>query len=640
MSDQTALTQDQLERLAELTSLVEAYERGSATAEYSPDGKLLRANRQFADLVGHAADGIVGQEHRAFVSSDVAASAEYTGLWEQLRTGSNPTGEFRLVWQDVHQDLWIRSTFLPVRNATDQVVKVVEYALDVTPGKRATADAQGKIQAINRSQAVIEFDLEGHILDANDNFLALVGYSRSEVVGQHHRMFVTPEDAKSAAYQEFWRHLGAGEFVSGEFHRLGKDGREVWLQAVYNPILGIDGKPWKVVKFAVDVTAAKLANAEFEGKVAAINRSQAVIEFDLDGHILDVNDNFLNAVGYTRDDVVGRHHRMFVAPETAQSHEYADFWRSLAEGEFVSGEFHRYGKDNRDVWLQATYNPIFGLNGKPWKVVKFASDITLAKARNADFEGKITAIRRSQAVIEFDLEGVVLDANDAFLELMGYTLEEVRGQHHRLFVAPNETGTPEYAAFWDKLARGDFHSAEYRRIAKDGREVWIRATYNPILDADGRPVKVVKFAHDVTAEKLRNADFESRVAAIDRSQAVVEFSLDGRILTANENFLRTMGYSLTEIVGQHHRMFCTGDYATSDEYLEFWARLRSGEFRSGRFHRVGKGGRDVWIQSSYNPILDLSGHPVRVIKYAYDITDQVRLEQQLNAQVAAMSGTT
>ncbi|MCE0538157.1 PAS domain-containing protein [Kineosporia rhizophila] len=640
MSDQTALTQDQLERLAELTSLVEAYERGSATAEYSPDGKLLRANQQFADLVGHAADGIVGQEHRAFVSSDVAASAEYTGLWEQLRTGSNPTGEFRLVWQDVHQDLWIRSTFLPVRNATDQVVKVVEYALDVTPGKRATADAQGKIQAINRSQAVIEFDLEGHILDANDNFLALVGYSRSEVVGQHHRMFVTPEDAKSAAYQEFWRHLGAGEFVSGEFHRLGKDGREVWLQAVYNPILGIDGKPWKVVKFAVDVTAAKLANAEFEGKVAAINRSQAVIEFDLDGHILDVNDNFLNAVGYTRDDVVGRHHRMFVAPETAQSHEYADFWRSLAEGEFVSGEFHRYGKDNRDVWLQATYNPIFGLNGKPWKVVKFASDITLAKARNADFEGKITAIRRSQAVIEFDLEGVVLDANDAFLELMGYTLEEVRGQHHRLFVAPNETGTPEYAAFWDKLARGDFHSAEYRRIAKDGREVWIRATYNPILDADGRPVKVVKFAHDVTAEKLRNADFESRVAAIDRSQAVVEFSLDGRILTANENFLRTMGYSLTEIVGQHHRMFCTGDYATSDEYLEFWARLRSGEFRSGRFHRVGKGGRDVWIQSSYNPILDLSGHPVRVIKYAYDITDQVRLEQQLNAQVAAMSGTT
>ncbi len=207
---------------------------------------------------------------------------------------------------------------------------------------------------------MIEFDLEGHILDANDNFLALVGYSRSEVVGQHHRMFVTPEDAKSAAYQEFWRHLGAGEFVSGEFHRLGKDGREVWLQAVYNPILGIDGKPWKVVKFAVDVTAAKLANAEFEGKVAAINRSQAVIEFDLDGHILDVNDNFLNAVGYTRDDVVGRHHRMFVAPETAQSHEYADFWRSLAEGEFVSGEFHRYGKDNRDVWLQATYNPIFG----------------------------------------------------------------------------------------------------------------------------------------------------------------------------------------------------------------------------------------------------------------------------------------
>ncbi|GAA1643766.1 PAS domain-containing protein [Actinoplanes couchii] len=628
MSDQTAttgITTDEL--LAELRSQVEAYEQGSATAEYSPDGRLVRANDAYATLVGADPAGIVGTEHRSFVAPETAGSAEYTTLWEQLRSGSD-TAEFRLLWQI--RDRWIRSSWVPVKNSAGQIVKVIEQALDVTEGKRAAADAAGKIQAISRSQAVIEFDLDGNILDANDNFLNTVGYTRDQVVGRHHRMFVTEEDAQSSAYQKFWQRLGAGEFVAGEFRRIGQSGLEVWLQAVYNPILGVDGKPWKVVKFAVDVTAAKLANAEFEGKVAAINRSQAVIEFDLDGFVLSANANFLAAVGYRADEVIGKHHRMFVSKEQANSAEYAEFWQHLRNGEFVSGEFHRYGRGGKDIWLQATYNPIFGLDGKPWKVVKFASDVTEAKTRNADFEGKVRAIRRSQAVIEFDLQGIVLDANDSFLDLMGYRLDEIQGKHHRMFVAPEEAALPEYQAFWEKLGRGDFHSAEYRRITKDGREVFIRATYNPIMDADGKPVKVVKFANDTTAEKLRNVEYAGRLDAIDRSQAVIEFDLDGRILTANQNFLDTVGYTLEEIVGRHHSMFCTEEYAASEEYRNFWARLRNGEFRSGRFHRHGKNGRDVWIQSSYNPILDLSGRPVKVIKYAYDVTEQVRLEQKLS----------
>ncbi len=635
MSDQTALTGDERELLAELKSQVEAYGRGQAVAEFSPDGTVLSANQLYADLVGHDPAQITGLKHRDFVSPELAQTAEYAALWSELRGGGSLTGEFRLVWQDRH-DLWIRSTYVPVKNTASQVVKVIEYALDVTPGKRAAADAHGKIEAISRSQAVIEFTLDGEILAANDNFLELTGYDRKDVVGQHHRMFVTPEDARSAAYQKFWERLGAGEFVSGEFHRIGAGGREVWLQAVYNPILGIDGKPWKVVKFAVDVTAAKLANAEFEGRVAALDRSEAVIEFDLDGTVLEVNDNFLAAVGYERDEVIGRHHRMFVSGTTAESPEYAQFWRRLRNGEFVSGEFHRFGKDGRDVWLQATYNPILDLNGKPWKVVKVASDVTEAKIRNADFEGKITAIRRSQAVIEFDLEGIVLDANESFLELMGYRLEEVVGRHHRMFVDVAEAGRPEYQAFWKKLGSGEFHSGEYKRIGQGGREVWIRATYNPILDAEGKPVKVVKFANDVTAEKRRNAEYASRVSAIDRSQAVIEFDLEGRILAANENFLRTVGYTLPEVIGRHHRMFVTPEYAASEEYREFWRQLLRGEFVSGRFHRIGKDGRDVWIQSSYNPILDQAGRPVKVIKYAYDVTEQVELERRLTGE--ALSG--
>ena len=279
-------------------------------------GRLLRANDAFAELVGVDPAAIAGTDHRSLVSPEVTGSAEYTELWEQLRAGSNLTGEFRLLWQG-DRDRWIRSSWVPVKNRAGAVVKVIEHALDVTAGKRAAADAAGKIQAISRSQAVIEFDLDGHVLDANDNFLDLVGYSRDEVVGRHHRMFVSDADANSPAYQDFWRRLGAGEFISGEFHRYGNQGRDVWLQATYNPILGIDGKPWKVVKFAVDVTEAKARNADFEGKVTAIRRSQAVIEFDLEGIVLEANDMFLDLMGYRLDEIRGRHHRIFVDADEA-----------------------------------------------------------------------------------------------------------------------------------------------------------------------------------------------------------------------------------------------------------------------------------------------------------------------------------
>nr|WP_269809735.1 PAS domain-containing methyl-accepting chemotaxis protein [Kineosporia rhizophila] len=600
------------------------------------DGTVLAVNEAYATLMGYSVGELIGRSHTDLVPPDVAESEAYTSLWADLRAGDSSSGEFRRVWQG-RRDLWIRSTWTPVRNVAGKVIKVIEYALDITDAKRAAADAQGKIAAIDRSQAVIEFDLGGIILEANENFLQTVGYSRGEVVGQHHRMFVPPDEARSAAYRQFWQRLGAGEFVAGEFHRVGKGGRDIWLQAVYNPILDIDGHPWKVVKYATDVTEAKRRNADFEGKVAAIDRSQAVIEFDLNGVIQTANENFLTTMGYDREEVIGKHHRMFVPPLEAASEEYQTFWRRLREGEFISGEFHRVARGGRDVWLQAIYNPVLDLDGKPWKVVKFAVDVTAEKTRNADFEGKINAILRSQAVIEFDLEGNVLDANDAFLDLLGYRLEEVRGRHHRLFVRPEEAASTEYQLFWSKLARGEFDSGEYLRVGKDGREVWIRATYNPILNAEGRPFKVVKYATDVTADKLRNAEYAGRVQALDRAQAVIEFDLEGRILDANDNFLKTVGYTLREIVGQHHSIFCTPDYVTSEEYRDFWLRLQRGEFRSGQFHRVGKYGRDVWIQASYNPILDLSGRPVKVIKYASDITQQVQLEQRLKAKTEAMS---
>ena len=241
----------------------------------------------------------------------------------------------------------------------------------------------------------------------------------------------------------------------------------------------------------------------------------------------------------------------------------------------------------------------------------------------ADAVAQMTSIRKSQAVIELGLDGAILTANDNFLKVVGYELAEIQGRHHRLFVDENQWSTAEYIAFWERLNRGECISAEYRRRGKHGREIWLQAWYTPIFDARGKPYKVVKYATDVTLAKQIAADHAGQLTAIRRVLAVIEFGLDGTILDANDGFLRSLGYELPEIQGRHHSMFVDDQTRNSHDYREFWPRLARGEFLQAEFKRIAKGGREVWIQASYNPIFDASGKPFKVVKYATDITRQV-----------------
>jgi len=362
--------------------------------------------------------------------------------------------------------------------------------------------------------------------------------------------------------------------------------------------------------------------AILEAMLSAIGKSQAVIEFEMDGTIITANENFLGAMGYTLDEIQGQHHRMFAEPEFAASAAYSQFWESLGRGEYQAGEFKRLGKGGKEIWIQASYNPILDQDGKPFMVVKFATDITEQKLQNANFEGQVEAISKSQAVIEFEVDGTIITANENFLGAMGYSLQEVQGQHHKMFAEPEYAASPAYQQFWQALGRGEYQAGEFKRLGKGGKEIWIQASYNPILDPSGRPFKVVKYATDITEQKLRNADFEGQVEAISKSQAVIEFEMDGTIISANENFLGAMGYSLQEVQGQHHRMFAEPEFAASPEYRQFWEALGRGEYQADEFKRLGKGGKVVWIQASYNPILDPNGNPFKVVKYAIDVTEQ------------------
>nr|WP_172690472.1 PAS domain-containing methyl-accepting chemotaxis protein [Agrobacterium deltaense]ASK48573.1 chemotaxis protein [Agrobacterium deltaense] len=248
--------------------------------------------------------------------------------------------------------------------------------------------------------------------------------------------------------------------------------------------------------------------------------------------------------------------------------------------------------------------------------------------RGANACAVLAALSKSQAMIEFDLTGRILTANDNFCRALGYELSEIIGKHHSMFVEPDFVKSADYKAFWAKLAAGQFDQRQYKRIGKGGREVWIEASYNPVFRR-GKPVKVVKIATDITARKLKAAEDAGKIEALSRAQAIIEFTPNGEVLTANENFLAALGYSLSEIQGKHHSMFCEPAYTASPDYRHFWERLAGGDLVADEFMRLGKGGRKVFIQASYNPIFDLNGKVFKVVKFATDVTGRVENVEKL-----------
>ncbi|CCG09082.1 Methyl-accepting chemotaxis protein, putative [Pararhodospirillum photometricum DSM 122] len=255
----------------------------------------------------------------------------------------------------------------------------------------------------------------------------------------------------------------------------------------------------------------------------------------------------------------------------------------------------------------------------------------VGKAREA--QAVLAALDKTFACIEFSADGVILEANPAFLRLFGYALSELVGKPYGIFLPSGERDGAESRALWEALRRGDPQHAQVRRLGKDGREHWVEASYSPVVSDRGEILKIIEYANDITASRQTFSELRGKVMAIEKSQAVIEFDLHGTILTANDIFLKAMGYTLDEIKGRSHSLFVEPAFRDSREYQQFWDALRRGEFKAGRYRRLGKGGREVWIEGAYNPVFDLAGHPIKVVKFAADVTAQVRLLADLKTLI-------
>ncbi|BDX04760.1 methyl-accepting chemotaxis protein [Planctobacterium marinum] len=391
--------------------------------------------------------------------------------------------------------------------------------------------------------------------------------------------------------------------------------------------------------------SSRLSNGLFDSKTAeaiteALNRSQAVIEFTPDGKIVKANDNFLQAMGYQLSEIRNKHHSIFVEQEERNSQAYKSFWSELARGDFKQAEFKRIKKNGDIIWLQATYNPITDKNGKVEKVVKFASDITQQKLKSIDEEGKIAAISKSQAVIEFDPNGNILYANDNFLGAMGYRADEILGKHHAIFVDPREANGLAYKQFWEKLRQGQFQSARYRRLGKGNREVWIEATYNPIVDPKGEVLKIVKFATDITERVQKERQFETlSLVANETDNSVIITDANGLIEYVNPGFRQLTGYTDEEVLGRKPGDLLQGTHTDQETVKRIRKNLENRTPFYEEILNYNKKGDSYWISLAINPVFNSKGEVDKFVSIQSNIDSTKRrgLENDIRLHAIARS---
>jgi methyl-accepting chemotaxis protein len=496
--------------------------------------------------------------------------------------------------------------------------------------RAAMREQQASIDAITKVHGLLEVGVDGRVLNANEKFLAYFSLTADQVCG--HPFVALSQNNERGDGKQPWERIGRGQTGTTVLRHVTRDNRIINLRILFTPIFDEDDKLTKYLGLAIDDTeTARQVETAVHDRQGLANVSVAVMMIDRDFKVTGVN-------------------RATQELLTRRAPDFRKFWPNFDPSAIIGtciDTFHRDPSHQRRMLSDPSKLPFrtditvgdlkFALNvsarydadGKYDGNILEWMDVTETRTQ----QGQLAAIDRVQAVIEFTLDGRVVSANQNFLATLGYTLDEIRGQHHSMFVDPVYRTSPEYRMFWDKLGRGEYDSGQYKRIANGGKEVWIQASYNPILDQNGKPFKVVKYATDITEQKLANANYEGQLVAISKAQAVIEFTLDGKILTANENFLNTLGYALSEIQGRHHSMFVEPTYTSSPEYRAFWDKLGRGELDAGQYKRISKGGQEIWIQASYNPILDLNGKPFKVVKFATDVSDQVRAAEALRVAV-------
>ena len=490
--------------------------------EYNADGHVVGANAPMAQLLEIDATEVVGKKMMRFLDNEFGMSAGFTEVWDAVRAGE--VRNFDMYHTNSRNlGFWTRSTLIPRMGEDGTVETITEIACEITEIHEDLANLRERFEVMDKNFVLAEFALSGQLEKANQGYKAIVGTSDDDELKKiKHQDTVPKEFGDSPRYKRFWDKMARGETVVGQFQRhspLNADD-DSWVHGVYAPLLDPGtGVTERIFFCGTDISMQKSQHLEAESQQEAARNSMAVIEFTAQGEVVEANEVFAQVMGFKPTELVGRQHKSFVDPDYAESEEYRIFWDRLRDGKINTAEVQRYGEGGREVWLQASYAPIRNLRGDVERVIKFAFDITESKRTRVNLGEKWRSTFSANAVCEFETDGRVVNANDSFLSLVGYSAREIVGNHHSMFCSADYVRSEEYREFWLQLEKGETQMGTFEMVGRFDRDINLQAHFCPIRDTAGKVSSVIMYGIDVTKHFKMKKDIDLRAEQMGQEVA-------------------------------------------------------------------------------------------------------------------------
>jgi len=605
---------------------------------FDADGKITEANDRATTVLEYYESPITDRSHDALWPDHLSQSADYVAFWDKLREGRIMEGTYEHVTED-GSPVWLQCTYIPRRDDSGILSHVTQCLMDVTDSTREAQENKMRFEGLSVGLCMARYDTEGHGISSSTPMLDMLGIAAGDFSGKKISRFLDDEFAKSDTFKNAWTLATSGNVAAIDCEHTRKSKAPILTRSLLIPLHNSAGNVTEIVEVAVDVDTLLNDQHNLSQRNKVFDQQSVIAEFERSGKFIKANKTYRSAMDFDEDDIAKMHHGDTVDAAFRADRQYKFLWDKLNRGEVVVGSFPRLNSQKKPVWFKAVYAPIYDRkHDQIERIIFIGTDITAQKHSQIEAENFREAVNRSMAVLELDKDGNIENANSVFADAFGYNVEDLaRGRNHTSLCTPEYAESDGYRDFWRRLRAGEHITKLVQRVGKNGQDVWLQASYNPMNDFEGKQNRIVKFAFDVTKDQHEKAALNSRWSAAKSSHPICEFEPDGNISNANEAMLRALGYSLREVVGQHHSTFCSPDYVTSEDYRGFWLKLQNGESVSGTFQWVGRFDRDIVFEAHFCPLHDSREEVVGVIMYGLDITEFQEMKRDVSAKAHTVS---
>jgi PAS domain S-box-containing protein len=689
-NDITAEKHNQIQ--AEKLSLV-ADNTGNSVTITDANGLIEYVNKSFTELTEYTFEEVKGKKPGDFLQGK-ETNPDTKKLIRQKLNEKVPFSVEILNYSKSGQRYWIALSVNPITDTSGKVLRFVAIQSDITLTKVKSLEYECRLNTVDKTNAVIEFDLNGYIISANELFLQTMGYTLPEILGKHHAIFIEENERKSADYAAFWKN-SKNISVTGTFKRIDKFGKTVWLKGAYNTIVDAYGEPYRVIKVAQDVSEQKTQemlvyqsneellsteeelrqnleevtaireemerqiaenekiSAELNARMSVLDLTAILSESDLYGTITYINERFTQVTGYEKNEIVGKPHKILRHPDNPKS-LFKEMWETIKSGKIFRATYPNLTKNGAVYWVDATIAPVINEKGQIIKYIGIrfeVTDLILKEQENKlllekssqnleelrateeeirqnmeeliatqeelnrtsnNLDGQINAINRTLATAEFDTEGTILNVNDIFLSVMGYTKNELIGKKHSLFVHSQYALSDEYKHFWNDLKNGKAQTGQIKRVNKKGDEVWFSGTYTPVFDNNGKVLKIIKLVNDITAQMKQDLELRSVNDSLSDILPVFELSPTREILAANDTLLDMLGFGIEEIRGRKSKAIFGETFEKSEDLKNNFQKLQQGNALKMTLTLKGKNGNPFSTVALLAPVRDSGGALIKI----------------------------